>query len=175
MGNNPSRFSSIHRPVEQVSYLDCKEFIEKLNTQSKSNYRLPSNAEWIFAAKGMNQKEENFPGSPNAKEVANYVSNSNKMSNCNGLKLPNELGIFDMCGNVSEWCEITSTKYENSNLQLKTFSFFSESPELFTLKEQLIRGGSWEESSEFIVLSNRYFEGMDKKFDDIGFRLARSI
>ena len=92
-------------PVYYVSWDDAQEFIAKLNAATDKNYRLPTEAEWEFAARGGNKsKGYRFSGSNNVNDVAWTRCNSDKYTHPVGTKLPNELGIYDMCGNVTEWC-----------------------------------------------------------------------
>ena len=109
MGNNPSYFHGDDMPVEQVTWNDVQTFIAKLNEMTGKNYRLPTEAEWEFAARGGNQsKGYKYSGSDNIDDVAWYGASSGGNSGNNthsvGIKQSNELGIYDMSGNVYEWC-----------------------------------------------------------------------
>ena len=115
MGSNPSRFKDSNfqdpnfkdpkLPVEQVSWNDCQTFITKLNALTGKNFRLPTEAEWEFAARGGNKsKGYIYSGSNTIDDVAWYNSNSNWATCPVATKAPNELGIYDMSGNVWEWC-----------------------------------------------------------------------
>lgn len=120
MGSNPSYFSTaeipmvewdrefdddLNRPVEWVSWDDCQAFIEKLNELTGRHFRIPTDAEWEFAARGGNKTHGyTYAGSDSIDEVAWYRDNSGSMTHPVGQKKPNELGIYDMNGNVREWC-----------------------------------------------------------------------
>ncbi|MBQ0031159.1 MAG: formylglycine-generating enzyme family protein [Bacteroidales bacterium] len=115
MGNNPSKFQSNNCPVEMVSWEDCQLFLKKLNELTGKKYRLPTSGEWQFAASG-GQKSKNFKyaGSNDINEVAWYGENSGGTPHPVGQKQPNELGLYDMSGNVSEWCEDWPDGQKNS-------------------------------------------------------------
>ena len=114
MGSNPSKFKGANLPVEQVSWDDCKLFCNKLGRW----FRLPTEAEWEFAARGGNKsKGYIYSGSNNLDEVGWYDLNSGGKTHEVGQKTPNELGIYDMSGNVREWC---FDYYRNYPLELVT-------------------------------------------------------
>ncbi|MBO5748376.1 MAG: formylglycine-generating enzyme family protein [Muribaculaceae bacterium] len=105
MGSNPSSFSGNNLPVESVSWNDCQEFIKKLNSLTGLNFRLPTEAEWEYAARGGNKsKGYKYSGSNDIGSVAWYGSNSSSKTHTVATKSPNELGLYDMSGNVYEWC-----------------------------------------------------------------------
>ena len=106
MGSNPSWFKGDDLPVEKVSWDDCQTFISKLNALTGKNFRLPTEAEWEFAARGGNQsRHTQFSGSSRIDDVAWYDGNSGDKTHPVKTKQPNELGIYDMTGNVWEWCQ----------------------------------------------------------------------
>jgi len=106
MGSNPSEHKGKNLPVERVDWYDCQKFIRKLNAITGRHFRLPSEAEWEYAARGGNRSHGyRYAGSNNLSEVAWYYDNSNGMTHPVGTKKPNELGLYDMCGNVEEWCQ----------------------------------------------------------------------
>lgn len=105
MGSNPSGFKGADLPVECVSWDDCQEFIQKLNSLTGRNFRLPTEAEWEFACRGgNNSRGYKYSGSNNLGSVAWYDDNSGGQTHPVATKAPNELGIYDMSGNVWEWC-----------------------------------------------------------------------
>lgn len=105
MGNNPSYFKGDNLPVERVSWTDCQEFIRKLNQLTGKNFRLPTEAEWEYAARGGNKSRGyKYSGSNYLDDVAWYEDHSGDKTHPVKSKKPNELGIYDMSGNVFEWC-----------------------------------------------------------------------
>ena len=117
MGNNPSKFKGDKRPVEQINvgqdkYSDCLEFIKKLNKMTNRKFRLPTEAEWEYAARGgkLNQGYR-YSGSNNISEVAWWHGNSGGKTHDVGLKKTNELGLYDMTGNVREYCSDWAAPY----------------------------------------------------------------
>jgi len=105
MGDNPSENQGDNYPVTNVSYGDAHMFISRLNERTGKKYRLPTEAEWQYAAHGGNQsKGYIYSGSNNINDVAWYKGNSDDRIHTVGTKMPNELGIYDMSGNVMEWC-----------------------------------------------------------------------
>ena len=136
MGNNPSNFKGDNLPVEQVSWNDCQEFISKLNNITGKAFRLPTEAEWEYTARGgKKSRGYQYSGSNNISDVAWYNENSGSTTHPVGSKQANELGIYDMTGNVREWCQDRYEKYRSSsqgNLTDATSDSF-----------RVFRGGSW--------------------------------
>ena len=173
MDNNCSRFRGAKRPVENVSWDDCQSFIRKLNTMTGMDFRLPTEAEWEYAARGGNKSgNKKFSGSDKIGSVAWYRGNSDKATHPVGQKNPNELGLYDMSGNVFEWCsDWYCWNYYKSSPQNNPKGF-SEG-----CSYRVYRGGSWNSSDNNCRVSCRtQMFGMDGKpslrSSSIGLRLA---
>jgi hypothetical protein len=172
MGNNPNKFKGDNLPVEQVSWYDAVEYCNKLSEMEglskcysgsgdntscnfKANgYRLPTEAEWEYAAKGGNQSRGyTYSGSNNVDEVAWYTKTTNdKGTKPVATKKPNELGIYDMSGNVWEWC----------------WDWYTEG------QSRVVRGGSWYDLGSYCEVANRYGSNPDGRHFGSGFRVART-
>ena len=167
MDNNPSYFKGYDLPVEQVSWDDCQEFLSKLNKITGKNFRLPTEAEWEFAARGgKKSRGYQYSGSNNISDVAWYEVNSGNKPHDVGSKQANELGIYDMTGNVREWCQDWYGKYSSSS-QTNPTGATSGSDRVF-------RGGSWGNSARLCRSSGR--DGITPGFRDssLGLRLVLS-
>ncbi len=138
MGYNPSKYvGGPQRPVETVSMFDCARFVDKLTELTGRTFRLPTEAEWEFAARGGNMSRSyRFSGSNSVDDVAWYDANSEGTTHAVGSKLANELGIYDMSGNVNEWCQDWYTSYTDEPV---TNPIGPESG-----YENVYRGGCWE-------------------------------
>jgi formylglycine-generating enzyme required for sulfatase activity len=170
--NNPSAFKSYKDlPVESVSWENVMEFIQKLNKISGKNFRLPTEAEWEYAARG-GARTSNYPfsGSQNAEEVAWLDTNSNKKTHPVGLLRPNELGIYDLCGNVWEWC---SDWYDDEYRSDIKFRKNPKGPDFGTFR--VLRGGSWSAPVAKCKVTSRFSYSGDFKNNCVGFRLAMDI
>lgn len=164
--SNPSEFSNCDNcPVEQVSWNDVQEFIKKLNQKTGKNYRLPTEAEWEYAARGGNQsKGYKYSGSNNSEDVGWYVNNSGRKTHPVGQKKANELGIYDMSGNVWEWCSDWYGSYSSVSQQNP------QGPDSGT--ERVNRGGGCLSGERYARVSYRYTWDPDFKFNYLGFRLV---
>ena len=170
MGSNPSYFVGCYDcPVENVSWHEIQVFIAKLNELTGKIYRLPTEAEWEYAAKGGNQSNGyEYSGSDNINDVAWWGDgdNSSQKTNVVGQKLANELGIYDMTGNVWEWVNDWSENY-TINDKINPTGPISGFLRVF-------RGGSWLNEPQSCRPSNRNFFTPDGKGSYLGFRLAIS-
>lgn len=165
MGNNPSEFKGENLPVESVSWNDCQKFISKLNSLTGQNFRLPTEAEWEFAARGGNNSNHyQYSGSNKLGDVAWYGGNSGNETHAVATKYPNELGLYDMSGNVWELCSDWDGKYSSSSQTNPT------GPNSGSLR--VLRGGSWLEDAGGCRSSNRARDYPDSSDCYHGFRLA---
>ena len=165
MGSNPSYFSGTNLPVEHVSWNDCQTFITKLNQLTGKNFRLPTEAEWEYAARGGNKsKGYKYAGSNNLNDVAWYSDNSSSRTHPVKQKQANELGLYDMSGNVWEWCQDWFCNY-SSGAQTNPTGAASGS-------YRVLRGGSWYYSARLCRVSFRNYNAPTFYSDDLGLRLA---
>ena len=185
MGNNPSYFSgNDYYPVESVSWNDivgtsgdtmvikgviyyANGFIYKLNQLTGKQYRLPTEAEWEYAAGGGNKnKGHKYSGSNRVGDVAWYLGNSDNKSHAVGRKSPNELDIYDMSGNVWEWCSDWYGKYINKTQDNPTGPNSGNN--------KVARGGGWYYNAWNARVFNRNYFDPDFRGSSLGFRLAHS-
>ena len=167
MGNNPSNFSGCDKcPVDNVSWNDVQEFIIKLNEKTGKTYRLPTEAEWEFAARGgKNSNKSKYSGSNILDEVAWHDGTSGGKTHEVGTKAANDLGIYDMSGNVWEWCQDRYGDYDASS---KTNPKGASSG-----SKRVLRGGSWDCNPQNCRVSNRHNNGApDFRDSTRGFRLV---
>lgn len=165
MGSNPSNFKGANRPVEKVSWDDCKAFISKLNSLTGKNFRLPTEAEWEFAARGGNKTQGyKYSGSNSLGNVAWYDDNSGDETHPVKQKSPNELGLYDMSGNVWEWCEDWFGSYSSSSQTNPTGASSGS--------DRVIRGGGWFNYARCCRVSFRNDFTPDFRYDDLGLRLV---
>ena len=164
MGSNPSHLKGAQNPVERVSWNDCQEFISSLNSLTGRTFRLPTEAEWEYAARGGNKSRHyKYSGSDNIDEVAWYNNNSG-YTHAVGTKSPNELGIYDMSGNVWEWC---SDRYGDYSAGAQTNP---QGPSSGSYR--VLRGGSWDYGARDCRVSNRVNLDPDYSFNNDGLRLV---
>ena len=165
MGKNPSYFNGENRPVESVSWNDIQEFIEKLNAKTGKKYRLPTEAEWEYAARGGTQsKGYKYSGSNDIGSVAWYTDDLSSQTHPVGQKQPNELGLYDMSGNVFEWCSDWYGSYSSGSQTNPT------GPAKGSYR--VLRGASWNYTAWFCRVSDRYFYAPSYRSGVFGFRLV---
>ena len=167
MGSNPSNWKGDNLPVERVSWDDCQTFIRKLNALTGKNFRLPTEAEWEFAARGgNNSRGYKYAGSNNIGDVAWYDGNSGNKTHTVGTKSPNELGIYDMSGNVWEWCQDWYGSYSSASQTNPTGASSGSN--------RVLRGGSWRYYAGHCRSSFRNSSAPAGRNDDDGLRLVLS-
>lgn len=165
MGFKPSRFQTCGEgcPVDSVSWSDAREFINKLNSITGRNFRLPTEAEWEFACRERG-KNVSFCGNNDVEPIAWQRNNSGTKPHPVGQKLPNSLGIFDMSGNVWEWVLDWSGAYPSARQNDPKGSASGST--------RVRRGGSWQYDPEKARAAWRSSGYPDDRAMDIGFRLA---
>lgn len=165
MGYNPSHFVGDSLPVDNISWVDAKTFIHELNKMTGKQYRLPTEAEWEFAARGGRWSQDlNYSGSDDLNAVGWCDGNSGRRTHAVGTKAPNELDIYDMCGNVYEWCQDRYAIYKadpQTNPQGPDFG-----------KARVMRGGSWRSEARNCRNTYRSSEDYEARILNCGLRLA---
>ena len=166
MGSNPSYFKGDNqRPVENVSWNDCQKFIDKLNRLTGKNFRLPTEAEWEYAARGGNKsKGYKYSGSNDADAVAWYDKNIGGKTHPVATKQSNELGLYDMSGNVWECCQDWYGKYSSRS---------QNNPKEANIgSARVLRGGGWNNYARNVRVSYRYFNSPVYRYINRGLRFA---
>ncbi len=167
MDNNPSYFKGDNLPVEQVSWKDCQKFISKLNRITSKKFRLPTEAEWEYTARGGKKSQGyQYSGSNNISDVAWYGDNSDNKTHSVGSKRANELGIYDMNGNVGEWCQDRYGKYRSSSQVNPTGANGGS--------DRVVRGGGLRGTARFCRSSYRYDRSPGYRDYNLGLRLVLS-
>ncbi|MEI6408917.1 MAG: SUMF1/EgtB/PvdO family nonheme iron enzyme [Bacteroidota bacterium] len=165
MGSNPAKFQNCEDcPVEQVSWNDVQDFINKLNQKTGKTYRLPTESEWEYAARGGQKRTtyHPYPGGQVIETAGWYKENAGAKTRQVGKKAPNELGLYDMSGNVWEWCQDLYKAYPNCSSNAKEGQQY----------QYIMRGGCWADEARTCRVSNRGYSEQDKRDDALGFRLA---
>ena len=165
MGTNPSRFSDRpDNPVESVTWNDCQAFVTQLNQLTGKHFRLPTEAEWEYAARGGNKSQGyKYAGSNDINEVAWYTDNSTSTQPV-GIKKANELGLYDMSGNVWEWCQ---DYYGDYSSEAQTNPTGPEGG-----SDRVRRGVGWNGSAVSARVSHRSSRAPTYKYNSLGLRLA---
>ena len=166
MGTNPSYFTGdLQRPVEQVTWVDCEQFITKLNQMTGKNFRLPTEAEWEFAALGGTASHDfMYSGSNNANEVAWHRGNAQEKMHPSALLAHNELGLYDMSGNVWEWCADYYGEYPDGHVNNPTGPATGE--------KRVVRGGSFSYEAAYSRCKCRNCLSPNNNSFAVGLRLA---
>ncbi len=169
MGKNPSHNKQGgDYPVEYVSWNDCQEFVKKLNARTGMKFRLPTEAEWEYTARGGSRsKGYKYAGSNNLNEVGWYNGNSGGHTHPVGEKKPNELGLYDMSGNVLEWCQ---DWYGNYSSEAQTNPTGPQSG-----GDRVLRGGSYWNNARYCRVSSRFNYDPGSRLGYIGLRLVLSL
>ena len=169
MGSNPSNFTGDpNLPVEMVSWNDCQQFITKLNQMTGMTFRMPTEAEWEYAARGGKKTRGNmYAGSNTLDDVAWYNANASGTTHPVGTKAPNELGIYDMSGNVYEYCLDFSdgNPYPSADHQYNPTGVLEGDG-------RIIRGGSIDYGSDNCRIARRWGDDANSRWKDQGLRLA---
>ena len=164
MGSNPSYFKGDNLPVEEVSWEDCQEFIRRLNTLTGRRFRLPTEAEWEYAARGgAHSQGYKYAGGNKLGSVAWYEVNSGCETHPVGTKSPNELGLYDMSGNVWEWCQDWYGDYSSPQTNPAGPS---------TGSHRVRRGGGWYDDASSCRVSLRNYGTPTDRGRYLGLRLA---
>ncbi|MBQ0128400.1 MAG: SUMF1/EgtB/PvdO family nonheme iron enzyme [bacterium] len=193
MNDNPSQFKGKQNPVEQVSYDDCLTFVQKLNDKTGKKFRLPTEAEWEFAARGgIHSKQYKYAGSDNIDDVAWYWRNSGDdyigWDYCNDSlnsleknhhcqthpvkrKQPNELGLYDMTGNVIEWCSDWYERYSGEEM----YNPCGPDSNSIDKPMKVRRGGYYLQSAGSSRNTYRMYVSPKGRHEWLGFRLALSV
>ena len=178
MGWNISYFSCDKCPVNNISWSNIQLFVERLNSATGLQFRLPTEAEWEYAARG-GSKSGNFlfSGSNNIDDVAWFAKNSQKKVHPVGLKTPNELGLYDMTGNLWEFCQdnMSRTAYSQTSSHNPFFGINNPTPAQLKRKSmKVLRGGGYEFTADESLVFIRDGATNNVRMADIGFRLAMS-
>ncbi len=172
MGSNPSNFKSCggNCPVEKVGWYDAQQYIQKLDQLSGKDYRLPTEAEWEYAARSGGKKEK-WSGTNSERELGDYAwtaSNSGKQTHPVGQKKPNGLGLYDMTGNVWAW---VSDLYRTDYYQ-KSLKDDPKGPASAMFSHRVLRGGAWDTEPGEARICRRFNHGPERQDSDIGFRIV---
>ncbi len=173
MGNNPSYYNKGgNYPVERINFHEVQAFIERLNKLTGKKYRLPTEAEWEYAARGRGKKVH-YAGTNSGHDLhayAWYKENSGRKTHPVGTRQPNELGLYDMSGNVWEW---VSDWYDPDYYRISQKDN-PKGPNNGT--KRVLRGGSWFSDANYLHTANRGRAGEVARYSGIcGFRLALPI
>lgn len=171
MGKNPSFFQNDDSPVERVNWYDVQQFLKILVKITGMNFRLPTEAEWEFAARGGKKSNgHKYSGSDSMDLAGWYSGNSNGITHSVKQQACNELGLYDMSGNVWEWCNDWYGTYEAYSNYYQTNPTGPQDG-----KDKVLRGGSWGNDADYCRVSTREHFSPDNRYKNYGFRLALSL
>ena len=174
-GENPAYFKGLNRPVENISWHEAQDYIEKLSKQTGKQFYLPTEAQWEYAARGGKYSQGySYSGSDKLKQVAWYEENSNNETHEVGLLLANELGIHDMSGNVWEWCADALSEGYYQACQQQGVIENPPGPDAEASIHRVLRGGSNFHQPQDCRVTYRFGRHPDNRTDRIGFRLCFS-
>jgi formylglycine-generating enzyme required for sulfatase activity len=172
MGNNPSKFQGDALPVERVSWEEAKAFCEKLSEMTGNEYRLPTEAEWEYAARAGSTGEYCFGDDERLLgDYAWYRENSDKKTHPVGQKTPNAFGLYDMHGNVWEWCSDWYGEDYYKELEKGGVAIDPRGPSAGSYRVN--RGGGWDDIAVICRSAYRISDAPGFRYDDLGFRLVR--
>ena len=183
MGDNLSKFEGCGQcPVEMVSWNDVQMFLLELNDMTGEQYRLPTEAEWEYAARGGQEgKGHQYAGSRIVGKVGWYRQNSGGKTHPAGEKRPNEVGLYDMSGNVSEWVQdcykesYRGAPTDGRARESRSCSYYSLELEETMDNVRVLRGGSWIDEPRYLRSASRYRDTAGLRSGSNGFRLARTL
>jgi len=168
MGKNPSHSKGANKPVEKVNWNDAVEFCEKLSKREGEGFRLPTEAEWEYACRAGTPTAYSF--GDDASKLGQYAwhrDNSGNTTHVVRLKLPNPWGLYDMHGNVYEWCQDWYEDYGNEKVVIDPTGPVSGG-------RRVLRGGAFLSSPRIVLAANRDFSLPGRRYRLSGFRLART-
>jgi formylglycine-generating enzyme required for sulfatase activity len=170
MGNNPSKFKGRSRPVEQVSWKAAQNFIRRLNAKTGKTYRLPTEAEWEYAARAGTDSAWSWGNDAGqAGQYAWFQDNAGQETHPVGQLQPNRFGLYDMHGNVYEW--VQDCWHDDYRGAPTNGSFWQE----IAPCDRVDRGGSWYDDPSYIRSAYRNYGSPGSRDDNLGFRLARTL
>ncbi len=175
MGWNNSFFACNKCPVNNVSWFNMMLFVERLNSATGKTFSLPTEAQWAYAARGGNKSQHyKYSGSNNISDVAWFAENANNKSHPVGLKKPNELGLYDMTGNLWEFCldDMSRNAY---TLTAKHNPFLGDKDNLQRKALKVLRGGGYEFSADENLVFMRDGATNNVRMADMGFRLVMKV
>jgi formylglycine-generating enzyme required for sulfatase activity len=178
MGNNPSGFKGQNNPVESVSWNDAKEFCQKLSQLTGKSYQLPSESQWEYACRAesplapLNKGGSKYCFGDNESQLKDYAwyrDNSSSQTHPVGQKKPNNWGLYDMHGNVWEWCE--DDWVDNYNNTPRDGTAHKEK----SMSSIGVRGGYWNDFAYYCRSANRKVTSREYRFSHYGFRLILAV